>query len=133
MLGQFSGQPWRMLSAELAGVHIGQARIAHGQHHNGRRIAISLRYAAKGVLRAGAALHGKDANLFARTEARNGVGHVQANALLAHDNRADVHLGRRLNQRVDRVGKEIFNALLFEDVGQLHLPFIGSSGFVGMW
>src|SRR6185437_11000301 len=58
-------------------------------------------------------------------EARHGIGHVQANALLAHDDRPDVDCGTGLDQMIDRIGEEIFDALFLQDVGDrragLHL------------
>jgi len=42
---------------------------------------------------------------------------MQANALLPHNNRADVHFGCRLDQMVDGIGKEIVYAFGLQDRG----------------
>ena len=63
------------------------------------------------------------------------VGHVQADALLAHDDRADVELGDVLEDVIDRVADDVLDALLLEDgrdgVSYLHvesLPWLAPVG-----
>ena len=61
---------------------------------------------AEGVLGTGAVLHAENADLLPRRQTRVGVRHVQPDALLAHDDGADVLRRGRLDDRVDRVGEE---------------------------
>ena len=84
-----------MLSAELKlrSTQRHALGVAHGHHQDRHGVAVGLGHAAEGVLGAGAVLHGEDADLLAGGDARDGVGHVQAGALLAHDDRADVGRG----------------------------------------
>ena len=79
--------------------------------------------ATKGILRPRSTLHTKDPDLLAGREARQCICHVQTNALLAHDHRANVQLCRRFNDRVDRVGEEIFYTLGFENVSNCVYDF----------
>src|SRR6185369_1800062 len=101
------------------------ARIALRDHQERDRFAEGLGHTAVGILRARTALHAEHAHLAAFGEARHGIGHVQANALLAHDDRPDVDCGTGLDQMIDRIGEEIFDALFLQDVGDrragLHL------------
>jgi hypothetical protein len=62
-------------------------------------------------------LHGKHADLAPRRHTADRVGHVEAGALLAHDDRADVRLGGRFDDRVDRVADQAFGAFALEDLG----------------
>jgi hypothetical protein len=108
------------------GRHVGDAaRVALRDHQQRHRFAVGLGDAAVGVLRARAALHAEHAHLAALGQPRHGVGHVQADALLADDDRADVDRGAGLDQMVDRIGEEVFDAFLLENVGDrwpgLHL------------
>ena len=107
---------------------IDEPRIAHGQDNNGSGIAKGLRHAAEGIFGAGTALHAEDADLFARSDAAQGIRHVQPDAFLADDDGADVELRRRFDERVDRIGEEDVDAFGFQDfgycVGDFHgLPF----------
>ncbi len=100
------------------GRHVGDAaRIALRDHQQRHRLAERLGDAAIGVLRTRAALHAEHAHLAALGEPRHGVGHVQADALLADDDGADVDRGAGLDQMIDRIGEEIFDAFLLENVG----------------
>ena len=45
------------------------------------------------------------------------VGHVQASALLADDDRPDVGLGGRLDDRIDRVADQAVDAFTLQDLG----------------
>ncbi len=91
--------------------------ITSRQHDDGHRVAVGLRDAAEGVLRARAVLHGEDADAVARGHLGDGVAHVQADALLAHDDGSDVGLGRRLDDRVDGVADDEVDAFALQDLG----------------
>ena len=108
------------------------AGIAGRQHDDRAGIAIGLRHPAKGVLGARAVLHHEDADLVARRQLADGVAHMQANALLAHHDRADVGLGRALDDRVDRIADQKFDALALEDLGDcggdFHRGLLGLGG-----
>src|SRR5260221_2231221 len=80
-------------------------------------MAVGLRYAAKAVLGAGAVLHDENADLVARGHLGDGVAHMQPDALLPHHDRADVGLGRTLDDRVDRVADQELDPLALEDLG----------------
>jgi hypothetical protein len=70
----------------------------------------------------------KHAHLAALGHARHGVGHVQADALLAHDDRPDVDRGAVFDQMIDGIGEEILDPLALQDFGDgragLHLRFL---------
>ena len=51
------------------------------------------------------------------THAADRVGHVQAGALLADDDGADVRLRGGLDDRVDRIADEELDAFALEDLG----------------
>ena len=93
------------------------ARIATGEHDDGRRFAVRLRHAAEGVLRARAVLHREDADLLTRGDAADRVGHVQTSALLANDDRADISARGRLDDRVDGVTDQKLDTFASEDLG----------------
>ena len=78
------------------------AREPGGQHDDRHGIPVCLRNAAEGILRARPVLHREDADLLAGGDAADRVGHMQARPLLPHDDRADIRLGGRLDDRVDR-------------------------------
>ena len=100
------------------GLHlVDRPRIAAGQNDDRRGVAECLRHAAVGVLGTGAGLHAEDADLVARTQAADGVRHVQTDALLAHDDCADVQFGGRFDEMVHRIGEKDLRALLFQAVG----------------
>src|SRR5260221_9085581 len=80
-------------------------------------MAVGLRYAAKAVLGAGAVLHDENADLVARGHLGDGVAHMQPDALLPHHDRADVGLGRALDDRVDRVADQELDPLRLQDMG----------------
>ena len=93
------------------------ARIATGEHDDGRRFAVRLRHAAEGVLRARAVLHREDADLLTRGDAADRVGHVQTSALLANDDGADVSPRGRLDDRVDGVADQKLDTFASQDLG----------------
>ena len=100
------------------GRHMGDAaRVALRNHQQRNRFAEGLGDAAIGVLRTGAALHAEHAHPAALAEPRHGVGHMQADALLADDDGADVDGGAGLDQVVHRIGEKIFDAFLLENFG----------------
>ncbi len=101
------------------------ARVAARQHDDRHRVAEGLGHAAERVLGAGPVLHREHADALPRREAADGVGHVQADPLLADDDRADVFLGGGLDDLVDRVADEELDAFLLEDLGD------GVGGFHG--
>jgi hypothetical protein len=61
-------------------------------------------------------LHAEGAELAARGDAADGVGHVQADALLPDHDGADVDGGRVLDQVVDRIAGEHLDALALHDL-----------------
>ena len=93
------------------------AREPGGQHNNRHGIGICLRDAAEGILRARAVLHREDADLIAGGDAADRVCHVQARPLLAHDDRADIRLGGRLDDRVDRIANKELHPFALENLG----------------
>ena len=92
------------------------SRITAGQHHDRHRVAEGLGHAAERVLGAGAVLHREHADALPRRDAAHGVGHVQADPLLADDDRADVFLGGGLDDLIDRIADEELDAFLLEDL-----------------
>ena len=60
-------------------------------------------------------LSGEDAVLAAPTDPAEAVRHADADALLTTENRADVDLGARVDQRVARIAGEEFRALALQD------------------
>ena len=76
------------------------------------------------VLDPGAVLTREDADLRPVRKPRDRVGHVDRDALLANDDRADVRLGRSFDHRVARIRKKQFDAFALEDLrerrGHLH-------------
>ena len=98
--------------------------IAGRQHDDRAGIAVRLRDAAKCVFGAGAVLHRKDADPVTRGHLRDRIAHMQPDPFLANHDRADIGLGRSLDDRIDRVADQKLDALAFEDfgdgVGDLH-------------
>src|SRR5581483_334837 len=93
------------------GIEIGRyvhqsAWIACWQYHDGNGVTVSLGHAAKGILRTRPELHGKHAYALTRSEAAHSVGHVQARALLSHDDGANVGLGCLFDNRIDGIADE---------------------------
>jgi hypothetical protein len=76
-------------------------------------------------------LHRKDADAVARGDLGDGVAHVQPDPLLAHHDRADIGLGRRLDDRVDRVADQKLDPFALQNfgdgVGDLHGILLGSA------
>ena len=114
-LGGFGERPHRAAGIEVR-VDIGEPpRIAHRQHQHRHRFAIALRDAAHGVFRAGAVLHAERADAAARGHPRDRVRHVQPDALLPHHDRADVGIGRKFDQMIDRIAAEDLDPLALHD------------------
>ena len=90
-------------------------RIAHRQHQHGHGLAVALRHAAHRVLGARPVLHAERADRVARGDARDRVRHVQADALLAHHDRADIGVRRVLDQVIDRIAAEDLDPLALHD------------------
>ena len=103
------------------------ARIALRDHQQRDGLAVRLGDAAIGVLAARAVLHAEGADLAAGGDARDRVRHVEADALLAHDDRPDVGGGRVFQQMVDGIAAEDLDPLALHDFGNclanLHLDF----------
>ena len=93
------------------------ARIAARHHQDRHRLAPRLRDAAIGVLGAGAVLHHEHAEIPAAGHARHRFGHVQPDALLAHDDRPDAGGRAALEDVVDRIADHGLDALAAQDVG----------------
>jgi len=102
------------------------AAIARRQHHDRRRFAIRLRDTAEGVLGAWSVLHREDPDRLARGDAADRVGHVQADPLLAHDDRADVRLGGGLDDRIDRVADQELDPLALQHLRDRRRDIHGS-------
>jgi hypothetical protein len=62
-------------------------------------------------------LHHEHAELSAGGHARHRVRHVQAGALLAHDDRADAGRRAALQDVIDRIADDRLHALAAQDVG----------------
>ncbi len=92
------------------------ARISTGDHHHRHRFAVRLRHRAEGILDARPELAAEHADLVTRAHAADAIGHVHADALLAHDDRADVHLGRGFGERVQGIGQQHLDAFAPEDL-----------------
>ena len=60
-------------------------------------------------------LHAERADRPARSDARDRVRHVNADALLAHHDRADVGIGGIFNEMIDRIAAEDFDPLPLHD------------------
>ena len=60
-------------------------------------------------------LHAEDADLLSRGHARDGIGHVQADALLADHDGADICGCRKLDEMVHWISEEDLDALAFHD------------------
>ena len=114
-LGRFRERLHRLAGIEIR-VDIGEpARIAHRQHQHGNRFAVTLRHAAHRVLGAGPMLHAECADRLARSDARDRVRHVHADAFLAHHHRADVGIGGIFDEMIDRIAAEDFDSLPLHD------------------
>ena len=62
-------------------------------------------------------LHAEHADAIAGRQTRIRIGHVQTDALLAHDHGADVLRGGRFDQRIHRVREQYVDALGLERLG----------------
>src|SRR6202035_2070941 len=90
-------------------------RISHRQHQHGNGFAVTLRHPTHGVLGAGAVLHAERTDLVPGGDARDRIRHVDADALLPHHDRADVGIGRVLDEMIDRIAAEDFYPLALHD------------------
>ena len=86
------------------------ARVAHRQDEQRHRVAIRLGDAAERILGAGAVLHREHPDLLAAGQARHGIRHVQADPLLAHDDRPDAGARRELEDMIDRIAEDDLDA-----------------------
>ena len=86
-------------------------RLPAGEEQEGYGVGEGLGDASEGVLRAGAALHGEDADPLAVGYPAEAVGHVDAGALLAADDGPDALLSARLDQRLKRIAGHPLDAL----------------------
>jgi hypothetical protein len=91
------------------------ARVTAGQNDDRHRVAEGLGHTAEGIFGARPVLHREHADTLARGHPAHRVGHVQAGALLAHDDGADVGLGRGLDDRVDRIADQELHTLALEN------------------
>ena len=103
--------------------------VAHGHHEDRHGLAVGLGDAAVGVLGAGAVLHHEHADLLAGGDAGDGVRHVQADALLAHDDRADAGGGAVLQDVVHGIADDPLHAFALQDFCNRIAGFHGSSAF----
>src|SRR4029077_5404118 len=62
-------------------------------------------------------LHAEDADFAPGGDARDGIGHVQPGALLAHDDGADARGRGALQDVVDRIADHPFNLFTLQDLG----------------
>jgi len=74
-----------------------------------------LRHAAHGVFRARAVLHAKGADAAPGGDPRDRIRHVDSDPLLPHHHRPDVGIGGMLDEMVDGVAAEDFDALALHD------------------
>ena len=74
-----------------------------------------MRHAAHRVLRAGAVLHAEGADAVPRSDPGDRIRHVNADALLAHHDRADVGIGGVFDEVIDRIAAEDFDPLALHD------------------
>jgi hypothetical protein len=101
----------------VVGIDVGDATgiaLRDHQHRNG--FGVSLRHAAIGVLGAGTVLHAERADLSPGRHAGDGVRHVQANALLTHDNRPYVCRRGELQQVIDRIATQDLDPFALHDL-----------------
>ena len=128
-LGEFGDAAHLAGGAEIR-VDLGDAaRVALRDHQHRDGFGIGLRDAAIGVLGTGAVLHAEGADLAAGGDAGDGVGHVQADALLAHDHRADVGRGGEFQQVVDRIAAEDLDPLALHNLSDSLTDFHPSIPF----
>ncbi len=100
-------------------------RVEAGRDDQQRHVfRIGLGDAGEGVFDAGPVLGSEDAVLLAAADARIAVGHADADALLAAEDRPDVDLRAGVDQRVAGITGEEIGALALDDfsndVGALH-------------
>ena len=74
-----------------------------------------MRHAAHGVFRAGAVLHAERTDGAPRGDPGDRVGHVQSDALLSNHHRANVSIGRVLNEVIDGITAENLYSLALHD------------------
>jgi hypothetical protein len=90
-------------------------RVTARHHQDWDRVGECLGDTAVRILGAGPVLHAEHPELASRSHARNGIGHVQADALLAHNNRTNVNRCREFDEMIDWIAGQNLDALPFED------------------
>ena len=90
-------------------------RVALWDDQKWHGLAVRLGDATIGVLATGAVLHAEGADLLAGGDAGDRVGHVDPDALLTHDDRADIGRSGVFQQVVDRVAAEDLDPLALHD------------------
>ncbi len=101
---------------EVVAVDPGHALgVTHGHDEDRHGLAVGLSDAAVGVLRSRPVLHDEHADLPAGSDAGDGVGHVQADALLAHDDGPDPGGRTVLQNVVDGVADDPLHAFPLQD------------------
>ena len=114
-LGRLRKRLHRLAGIEIR-LDIGKPpRITHRQHQHGHGLAIALCDAAHGIFRAGPMLHAEGADGVPGTDPGNRVRHMQSDPLLPHHHRADVGVGRVLNEMIDRIAAENLDSLALHD------------------
>ena len=100
------------------GLHLGPfPGMAHRQDQDRGRFGVGLGHAAEGVFGARSVLHAEDADPFPAVHPAEGIGHVQAGSLLAHDDGANSGLGRRFDEEVQGVGEKDIHSLQLQNAG----------------
>ena len=89
--------------------------VASGHHQNRNGLTVRLGNAAKGVFSARAMLHDKDPNIIAARKPAHCICHVQADSFLPDNNGSDVCLGSGLDNGVNRIANNKFDAFLFQN------------------
>ena len=90
-------------------------RIAHRHHQHRHGFAETLRDAAHGIFRAGSVLHAERTDRASRGDPGDRIRHVQADAFLPHHDGTDIGVGGILDQMIDRIAAQNFDALALED------------------
>ena len=132
-LGVFRDLPIVQRGIEVWKVVRPAARVTGRHDQNRHGLAESLGDAAKRILAAGAVLHYEHAQRLSRGQPADGIGHMQADSLLANDDRADIGLGGGLDDGIHRVTDDELDALLLEDLSDrldyFHSFTVQSNGY----
>ena len=91
--------------------------FAQGQQQEGRGVGVGGGDAGIGVFRAGAVLHGKDAELFPVSDPAVAISNAHAYPFLAADDGADAGGGGRFDDRSGGEATEILHSFPFQDFG----------------